>query len=134
MPKSRDDTAVFDRSFKRIIDSLSPGALVYFINSLFGSAHPPDSEVKRLNTEQIDKNLKKTQPDEVVSIEGVTYLIEEQTVDDANMAIRIFEYGYAQALKDKKTDGGVIRQGRGSAGAALPVFVPVAASKRKQSS
>jgi hypothetical protein len=50
---------------------------------------PPDSDVKRLNTEQIDKNLKKLQPDEFVLIGGYTYAIEEQTTDDANMAIRV---------------------------------------------
>jgi hypothetical protein len=108
MPKSPDSTDIFDRSFKQIIGSLSPKALIHFINGLFGVNHPPNSDVKRLNTEQIGKNLKKLQPDEIVSIEGCAYIIEEQTIDDANMAIRVFEYGYAQALKDKETMGGVI--------------------------
>jgi hypothetical protein len=108
MPKAKTDVDVFDRSFKKIIGALSPKALIGFINGLFGSNHPLDSEVKRLNTEQIDKNLKKRQPDEILTIEGYTYIIEEQTTNDSNMAIRIFEYGYAQALKDRETKGGLI--------------------------
>jgi predicted transposase YdaD len=108
MAKPRDDKDIFDRSFKQIISSISPNALIHFINALFGSNHPFDSEVRRLNTEHIDKSLKKLQPDEIISVGGSTYIIEEQTTDDANMAIRLFEYGYAQALKDRKTKDGII--------------------------
>jgi hypothetical protein len=112
MPKTNDgDTDggdIFDRSFKQIIGSLSDKALVRFINSLFGTGHPVDSPVARLNTEQIGKNLEKQQPDEVISIGGKIYIIEEQTAPDKNMAIRVFEYGYAQALKDKAIKDGII--------------------------
>jgi hypothetical protein len=108
MPKPPDDTDIFDRSFKQIIGGISSKALIRFINALFGVNHPLDSDVKRLNTEQIDNDLKKLQPDEIVLIGGCTYLIEEQTTDDANMAIRIFEYGYALALKERETVDGVI--------------------------
>ncbi|MDR1148198.1 MAG: hypothetical protein LBK66_06150 [Spirochaetaceae bacterium] len=99
---------IFDRSFKQIIGSLSDGALISFINSLFGAGHPIESPVVRLNTEQIGKNLEKQQPDEVLSIEGKIYIIEEQTAPDKNMAIRVFEYGYAQALKDKTIKDGMV--------------------------
>jgi hypothetical protein len=108
MPKAQNDKDIFDRSFKLIMNSLSPKALIYFINRLFGSNHPLDSEVKRLNTEHIDNALNKRLSDEIVSIDGHVYEIEEQTTDDANMAIRVFEYGYAQALKDKKAKDGMI--------------------------
>ena len=108
MAAPRNDRDIFDRSFKQIIGSLSPKALIRFINGLFGSNHPPDSEVRRLNTEQLDKNLRKLLPDEIVSIEGCAYLIEEQTTDDSNMAIRVFEYGCAQALKERETKDGLI--------------------------
>jgi hypothetical protein len=108
MPKPPDGTDIFDRSFKLIIGSISSRALITLINALFGSNHPPDSEVRRLNTEQIDKRLRKQQADEIVSINGLDYLIEEQTAEDANMAIRIFECGYAHALRNKVTEGGVI--------------------------
>jgi predicted transposase YdaD len=108
MSKSPGDTDIFDRSFKKIIESLSNKALIQFINSMFGADHPLDSEVRRLNTEQIDDHLKKQQPDEIVSIGGQDYVIEEQTTDDANMAIRIFEYGYAHAMKNKEIMEGVI--------------------------
>jgi hypothetical protein len=108
MPESRDDTDIFDRSFKLIIGSLSNKALITLINALFGTNHPPDSDVRRLNTEQIDKSLRKRQADEIVSINGFDYMIEQQTTDDANMAIRVFEYGYAHALTNRKTADGVI--------------------------
>jgi predicted transposase YdaD len=108
MPKSPDETDIFDRSFKLIIGNISNRTLITLINALFGANHPPDSDVRRLNTEQIDKDLKKQQADEIVSINGMDYLIEEQTADDANMAIRIFEYCYAHALRNKSTEDGVI--------------------------
>jgi hypothetical protein len=44
----------------------------------------------------------------VLSIGGKIYVIEEQTGPDKNMAVRVFEYGYAQALKDRETKDGVI--------------------------
>jgi hypothetical protein len=99
---------IFDRSFKQIISSLSQGAMTRFINGLFGCDYPPDSEVRRLSAEQIGTGLEKRLPDEVVSIAGRTYIIEEQTADDANMAIRVFEYSFAQALREKETEEGVI--------------------------
>ncbi|MDR2444732.1 MAG: hypothetical protein LBD44_02180 [Spirochaetaceae bacterium] len=108
MAKSQDDKDIFDRSFKQIMGSISSRAMVRFINGLFDSNHPLDSEVKRLNTEYIDKALKKRLCDETVSVGRTIYVIEEQTTDDANMAIRVFEYGYAQALHDKETQGRVI--------------------------
>ncbi|MHB9292788.1 hypothetical protein Holit_01893 [Hollandina sp. SP2] len=43
-----------------------------------------------------------------MSVAGQTYLIEEQTSDDANMAIRVFEYNYAQGLKEKTIHAGTI--------------------------
>jgi hypothetical protein len=42
-----------------------------------------------------------------VPIEGKIYVIEEQTGPDKNMAIRVFEHGYAQALRDKTVKDGV---------------------------
>jgi hypothetical protein len=44
----------------------------------------------------------------VLSIKGKIYLIEEQTAPDKNMAVRVFEYGYAQALKDKAMKDGMV--------------------------
>ncbi|MDR0638209.1 MAG: hypothetical protein LBG27_04785 [Spirochaetaceae bacterium] len=95
-----------DRSFKQIISSLSAKAMICFINGLFGCDYPLNSEVKHLNAEQISPGLKKRQPDEVVSVAGHTYIIEEQTADGTNMAIRVFEYGYAQAFREKETKRG----------------------------
>jgi hypothetical protein len=108
MPEQRNDADIFDRSFKKIMGGISSRALVRFINGLFGSNHPLDSEVTRLNTEQIDENLKKRLCDEIISIAGQKYIIEEQTTGDSNMAIRVFEYGYAEAFKDKETKDGLI--------------------------
>ncbi|MDR0639314.1 MAG: hypothetical protein LBG27_10530 [Spirochaetaceae bacterium] len=82
--------------------------MIRFINGLFGCDYPLDSEVKRLNAEQIGSGLEKRITDEVVSVAGHTYIIEEQTADDSNMAIWVFEYSYAQALREKETKDGVI--------------------------
>jgi hypothetical protein len=62
MPEPRDDTDIFDRSFKQIIGSLSNKALISLINALFDANHPLDSDVRRLNTEQMDKSLKNNRP------------------------------------------------------------------------
>jgi hypothetical protein len=80
-----------------------------FINGPFGCDYPPDSEVKHLSAEQIGTGLEKRLPDEAVSVAGRTYIIEEQTTEDANMAIRVFEYSLAQALREKKTKDGSSR-------------------------
>jgi PII-like signaling protein len=82
--------------------------MIRFINGLFHTQHPLDSPVIHWSTEYIRSNLEKRQVDEVVSIAGHTYLIEAQTADDANMAIRVFEYSYAQALKNKHIHAGRI--------------------------
>jgi hypothetical protein len=108
MPEPRDDTSIFDRSFKLIIDSLSNRALITLINVLFGADHPLNSDVRCLNTEQIDKSLRKWPADEIISINGLNYMSDQQTTDDANTAICIFEYGYAHALKNRITTDGVI--------------------------
>ncbi|MDR1985962.1 MAG: hypothetical protein LBP88_03185, partial [Treponema sp.] len=108
MDQSQNTTDIFDRSFKQIISSLSSPAMIRFINGLFHTSHPLDSPVIHLSTEHIRANLEKSHADEVVSVAGQTYLIEEQTSDDANMAIRVFEYSYAQALKEKTVHAGVI--------------------------
>jgi hypothetical protein len=73
MLESHNDTDIFDRSFKQIIGSLSNRALISLINALFDTDHPLDSDVIRLNTEQIDKSLKKRLADEIVSINGFDY-------------------------------------------------------------
>ncbi|MDR2796863.1 MAG: hypothetical protein LBB80_00795 [Treponema sp.] len=91
MAQSPNTPDIFDRSFKQIISSLSSTAMIRFINGLFHTQHPLDSPVIHLSTEQIAPDLEKRQVDEVVSVAGHTYLIEEQTTDDANMAIRVFE-------------------------------------------
>lgn len=108
MAQPHNTTDIFDRSFKQIISSLSPNAMIRFINGLFHTTHPLDSPVIHLSTEHIRSNLEKRQADEVVSVAGHTYLIEEQTADDATMAIRVFEYSYAQALKEKHIHPGLI--------------------------
>jgi hypothetical protein len=90
--KDRLDTPrLFDLVFKRLI-RLSPGAVIRFINGLFGTSHPPESSVDYPNTETGGRS---------------TYHVEVQSTDDAEIAVRVFEYGFAQALRTKTVDANV---------------------------
>jgi hypothetical protein len=103
MPENNDPHDLFDLAFKRLM-RLSNTAVVTFINSLFGERHPLTSKVDYLATEEVDNNLNKTISDKVIGIDGIHYLIDIQRKNDNSMAIRIFEYTYADALNTKNID------------------------------
>jgi hypothetical protein len=99
---------IFDLVFKRLI-RLSPGAVIRFINGLFGASHPPDSSVDYPGTETVSRRLRHLLSDTVFVIDGAwTYHIEAQITGDTEIAIRVFEYGFAQALRTKTTSGNLI--------------------------
>lgn len=105
----RETPALFDAIFKRLM-SLSDMAIVQFINGVFGADHSPDSKVEHLATEYISKDLKKKFLDILIAINSENlYHIEAQIDDDADMAIRLFEYGYAVALHSKSVEDGITR-------------------------
>jgi hypothetical protein len=85
--------------FKRLI-RLSSGAVVQLINSLFDANHPLDSTVEYPNTETVSDKLRKLMSDAMIVINGThVYNIESEIGYDAGIVIRIFEYGYAEALR-----------------------------------
>ncbi|MDR1732182.1 MAG: hypothetical protein LBR61_08855 [Synergistaceae bacterium] len=97
----REIRQIFDLLLKRLLH-LSRAATVQFINGLFGTSHPADSGVEYPNTESVSRNLRKRQSDMLVVIDGRTYHLEAQIRDDENIALRVFEYGWREALRTKR--------------------------------
>ena len=88
---------------KRLL-RLSEPSIVRFINGLFGKNHPLDSTVEYPGTESVSRNLKRLLSDMIVIIDGRhAYHIEAEIRDDENIAVRVFEYGFAQGLRAKTT-------------------------------
>jgi hypothetical protein len=102
---SRETREIFDRVVKRLI-RLSGVAVVQFINGLFGKNHPLDSAVEYPNTETVSENLRKLMSDTIIIIGGVhVYHIESEIdSDDAEIVLRVFDYGYAEGLRTKEAD------------------------------
>jgi predicted transposase/invertase (TIGR01784 family) len=99
---------VFDKSFKRILQEASPGTVVSFINGLFDTDFMPDSEVIFLNNESVREDLGGICSDMLMSVNRAhLFHIEAEIDPELNMALRMFDYGYAAALKRRKvgTDG-----------------------------
>ncbi|MDR1206376.1 MAG: hypothetical protein LBL26_13015, partial [Peptococcaceae bacterium] len=94
MPR-RETSKLFDLTLKRLLNA-SSRAIVYFVNGLFGTRYPPDSTVDYPLTEYISSSLKSQMLDILLLINKTDlYHIEAQIDDDGNMAIRVFDYGYA---------------------------------------
>jgi len=97
----RETLHIFDLILKQLI-RLSNEAVVQFINGLFGTNHPPDSTVEYPNTETVSKKLRRLLSDTIVIINGAyAYHIEGEIGNDANIVIRVFEYGFMEALRTK---------------------------------
>jgi hypothetical protein len=105
----RETLHIFDLILKQLI-RLSSVAVIQFINGLFGTDYPLDSTVEYPSTENVSRKLKRLMSDTVVVIGGLrVYHIEGEIGDDASMAVRVFEYGFAEGLRTKTmTDAGVI--------------------------
>jgi hypothetical protein len=93
----------FDGVFHRLME-VSDRALIVFINALFNTDHPLDSPVARLDTEQTTGHGRR-RADIIIRIQGAVYHLEAQLRRDTDMAIRVFSYGYEQALKTKTKAG-----------------------------
>jgi len=102
----RETQHIFDLILKRLL-RLSNGAVIQFINGLFGTDHPLDSTVEYPNTEYVSRKLRRLMSDIVVVINGVNvYHLEAEIKDDESIVIRIFEYGFAQGLSTKTASEG----------------------------
>lgn len=101
----RETLHIFDLILKQLM-RLSNVAIVQFINGLFETNHPVDSTVEYPNTETVSRKLRKLLSDTVVIINGIhAYHLEGEIGDDANIVVRVFEYGFAEGLRTKTTTG-----------------------------
>ncbi|MDR1621018.1 MAG: hypothetical protein LBS00_01445 [Synergistaceae bacterium] len=102
----RETVHIFDLILKQLI-RLSSVAVIQFINGLFDANHPLDSTVEYPSTETVSKKLRKLMSDTIVIIGGIhTYHIEGEIGDDANIALKVFEYGFAEGLRTKSAGEG----------------------------
>jgi len=93
--------------------SLSPHAVIRFLNSLFEKSLPLDSSVTYLETETVDDDMKKMIADTVLTVtvpDGTVekFQIEVQIDNDESIVVRIFRYGLADALKYRTSCDGKI--------------------------
>jgi hypothetical protein len=99
---------ILDLIFKQLM-YVSPVALIHFINGLFGTSHSADASVDYPSTETVSRSLRHLFSDTRIVIDGRhSYLIEVQSSSDAEMAIRVFEYGFAGGLHTKTVRGNII--------------------------
>jgi predicted transposase/invertase (TIGR01784 family) len=99
-PAKKHTTAqIFDLLFKHLI-RLSPPAVISFINGLFGSQHSPSSSLAYPSTESVSSKLRRLLSDSLLLIDGThAYHIETQISEDPQIALRVFEYGFAEGLR-----------------------------------
>ncbi|MDR1215173.1 MAG: hypothetical protein LBK25_00665 [Treponema sp.] len=108
---NRETLQLFDLMFKYMLKEASPPALVHLINGLFGTSYPPASTVTFDATESVSadaEKLEKITSDMIVTIAGDAFLIEAQIGDDENIALRVFQYGFAHSLRHKTDAENVI--------------------------
>ncbi len=104
-------TAVnYDGITKQLLDNMNDRTMIQFINSTFERNFSIDSDVVRLAAETTDNETKQKRCDYFVKIGDDFFLIEIQSYEDEEMAIRIFEYGSRGAILHarEKTDGSTI--------------------------
>lgn len=95
---------MYDRIAKKCL-TLSNRAIIQFINGIFGTNHPLDSEVTYNWTEHEDDDLRKTLSDTIITIGRVSaYHMEFQMTEDGSITFRIFEYGFHHAIKNRKEE------------------------------
>ncbi|MCD8348614.1 MAG: bZIP transcription factor [Lachnospiraceae bacterium] len=93
---------IFDRIFKRIF-TFSDMAITNLINGLFGTNHPPDSQVEYSNRESTKADLSHTYADIFIIINKTWhYHLEAQVYHDKTIVMRVFEYGFYHALETRE--------------------------------
>jgi predicted transposase/invertase (TIGR01784 family) len=98
----RETPQIFDLVFKRLIQETSPGAVIALINGLFGTDFPPDSPVSFPNKEKVTEDLRQIVSDMLIRVAGELFHLDAQIDDDLNMVLRMFRYGYHEALNKKE--------------------------------
>jgi len=95
---------IYDKIFKRIL-TLSNVAVVNFINGIFNRNFPKDSKLTYNWTENIKNSLEKTIADTIITVnDAEKFHAEAQINSDSTIALRVFDYGYQDALKYKKVE------------------------------
>lgn len=90
---------IYDKIFKKIL-TLSTIAVINLINGLFGTNYPPDSTITYNWTEHITDKLRRCLADTILTINGIfSYHMEAQITEDEDIVFRVFDYGYAHAIK-----------------------------------
>jgi len=100
---------IFDKILKRILLSLSKASVIAFINGMFSECFPLNTVITYHYTENVDGSLKKTVADIIITLCAKDrvrrFHLEGQINDDNTIVIRIFEYGFANALLHQTTQG-----------------------------
>ena len=106
---------IYDLILKSVLD-LSPSAVVGLMNGLFDESFPTDSEVIRTATETVavtKSGTKKSESDKMLTIKTGEisrrfHIDAEISSNNKEMVIRVFDYGYRDALLYKTTEDGNI--------------------------
>ena len=110
VPKREEISHIYDKILKRIL-MLSSIAVINLINGLFKTNFPLDSKMVYNWTEGIDDDLGKTISDTILTIhangEVYRFHIEIESAyrhtNDFSIVLRVFDYGYRDALKYRET-------------------------------
>ncbi len=90
---------IYDKIFKRIL-MLSTQAVISMINGCFHTDYPLDSKIQYNMSEHVNDALRRTLADAVLTVNGTdSYHFEAQISWDKHIVVRMFEYGYNQAMK-----------------------------------
>jgi len=100
---------IYDKILKRIL-TLSARAVLNLINGLFGTNFPLDSKIVYNWTESVDDKLGRTIADTILTIyvgEDIYRFHIEAEIDcgstnDISIVLRVFDYGYRDALKHRE--------------------------------
>lgn len=95
---------VFDWACKMLMN-MSHASIVHFINGLFQKDYPADSSIAFLSTEHIRTGVSRLFSDFLLAIGGDKYHIEFQLKKDETIALRVFEYCFEEAKRDREEDG-----------------------------
>ena len=107
-PTTNGINQIYDKILKRIL-TLSSCAVVNLINGLFETSFPPESKITYNWTESVDNELGKTISDCILTIHvgderhrfHIEAEIDTANTNDFSIVLRVFEYGYRDALKHR---------------------------------
>ena len=96
----------YDGIAKRTLQSLKDDVIINFINITFSKNFDSNAKVIRMATESYNAEIKQKRCDYFININNEMFLIEIQSYDDNEMAVRIFDYGVRGAILHSKNNTG----------------------------